>query len=88
MKLRLTTPVTSSSADTDSEDSEKSSKDEDKQNASKSDKSSVEKVNLMRKLLLKSPCLRANLPLVKHHLAKIFIMKIACTTLQQNKISG
>ncbi|OZG89141.1 hypothetical protein BG725_12345 [Staphylococcus aureus] len=38
-----TTPATTSSADTDSEDSEKSSKDEDKQNASKSDKSSVEK---------------------------------------------
>ncbi|MUK58769.1 DUF4352 domain-containing protein, partial [Pseudomonas aeruginosa] len=32
-----------SSADTDSEDSEKSSKDEDNQNASKSDKSSVGK---------------------------------------------
>lgn len=47
-----TTPATTSSADTDSEDSEKSSKDEDKQNASKSDNSSVEKVNLMRKLLL------------------------------------
>lgn len=38
-----TTPAKTSSADTDSEDSEKSSKDEDNQNASKSDKSSVGK---------------------------------------------